>query len=150
METIVTRMRIFKQGMCVKLKKSQNCLNGTRTHGPTASCRPLAPAPAFLQGSGDRRISSALDAPPCLEGLLRDGETAGRVPAGASDLQSGAFTDYTNSGLCFRRSAGSFSACGEQARQRPHGAGASVCAAISVSGESGECHWALSAIPRAV
>src|SRR6202790_536407 len=110
----------------------------------------MAPTPAVLQRPGDGTVSAALDASSCFERLLWDGETAGRVSAGAPDVQSGALADCADSGLCFGRCSGPFSAGCEQARERPDARGAAVCAAILVSGESGECNRALSAVPRAV
>src|SRR6266481_3793346 len=122
----------------------------SKSYGPTARCRPVAPAPAVLQRPGDGAVSPALDAPPCFERLLRDGEAAGRVPTSSSDVQPGAFADYADSGLCFGRCSGPFSAGCQQARERPDAGGAAICAAIFVSGESGECDRALSALPRVV
>src|SRR6266853_590656 len=122
----------------------------SKNHGPTASCRPVAPTSAVLQRPGDGAVSPALDAPPCSERLLRDGEVAGRVPAGAPDVQPGAVADHADSGLCFGRRTGPFSAGGEQGGERPDAGGAAVRAAIFVSGESGERNWALSAVSGAV
>src|SRR6266853_3290415 len=119
----------------------------SKNHGPTASCRPVAPTPAVLQRPGDGAVSPALDAPPCFERLLRDGEAAGRVPAGASDVQSGALADRADSGLCFGRGSGPFSAGCKQARERPDTGRTAVCAAIFVSSESGERNRTLSAVP---
>src|SRR5260370_2019864 len=122
----------------------------SKSYGPTASCRPVAPTPAVLQRPGDGAVSPALDASPCFERLLRDGETAGRVSAGAPDVQSGALADYADSGLCVGRCSGPFSAGCEQASERPDGGGAAVCAAIFVLGENRECDWALFAVTGVV
>src|SRR5260370_20094805 len=104
----------------------------SKSYGPTASCRPVAPTPAVLQRPGDGAVSPALDASPCFEGLLRDGEAARRIPTGASDIQSGALADRADSGLCFGRCSGPFSSGCEQARERPDAGGAAGCAAITV------------------
>src|ERR1035437_6623659 len=143
------RFRAGKSAGSIKLK-NRRCIKWNRSHGPTARCRPVAPAPAVLQRPGDGAVSPALDAPPCFERLLRDGEAAGRVPAGAPNVQSGALADRADSGLCFGRGAGPFSAGCDEARERPDGRGAAVCAGIFVSGEYGECNRALSAVPRVV
>src|ERR1019366_8482782 len=143
------RFRAGKSAGSIKLK-NRRCIKWNRSHGPTARCRPVAPAPAVLQRPGDGAVSPALDAPPCVERLLRDGEAAGRISAGASDVQSRAFADHADSGLCFGRCAGSFFAGCEQAGERSDAGRAAVCAAIFVSGESGERNRALSAVPRAV
>src|ERR1019366_7680853 len=143
------RFRAGKSAGSIKLK-NRRCIKWNRSHGPTARCRPVAPAPAVLQRPGDGAVSPALDAPPCFERLLRDGEAAGRVPTGASDVQSGALADHADSGLCFGRASAPFSAGCEQAREGTDAGGAAVCAAIFVSSESGEYNRALSAVPRAV
>src|ERR1700675_611451 len=122
----------------------------SKSYGPTASCRPVAPPPAILQRPGDGALSPALDAPSCFEGLLRDGEAAGRIPTSASDVQPGALADRADSGLCFGRCSGPFSAGCEQARERPDAGRAAICAAIFVSGESGKRNRALSTIPGVV
>src|ERR1019366_6863406 len=121
----------------IKLK-NRRCIKWNRSHGPTPRSRAMAPAPAVLQRPGDGAVSPALDAPPCVERLLRDGEAAGRISAGASDVQSRAFADHADSGLCFGRCAGPFFAGCEQAGERSDAGRAAVCAAIFVSGESGE------------
>src|ERR1700678_2604953 len=134
---------------CIKLTNRRS-IRRSRAHGSIASCRPLAPAPAVLQRPGDGTLSPALEAPPRPERLLRNGQVARRVPAGASDVQSGAIPDHANSGLCFWRGAGSFFAGCCKTGKGSDGAGAAVCAAIFVSGASGECNRALSALSRAV
>ena len=116
----------------------------------TARHPSLASAPAVLQGSGHGRISSAVDAAACAQRLLRHGEVAGRVSQRSSELQSGAVADGADSGLCGGNGAGSISESGGQAGQRSYAGGATVRVAVSVSGESAECDWAVSAVPGIV
>ena len=87
-----------------------------------------------------------MDAPARAERLLRDGEVAGRVSQRSPELQPGAVADGADSGLCGGYGArsipqGCFQACPGSFR-----GGAAVRAAVSVSGKSAECDWALSAI----
>src|SRR5580658_1255449 len=85
---------------CIKLTNRRS-IRRSRAHGSIASCRPMAPAPAVLQRPGNGTLSPALDAPSRLKRLLRHGQVAGRVPAGASDFQLGAVPGHPDSGLCF-------------------------------------------------
>src|ERR1700683_875651 len=102
-------------------------------HARLASDFSLASTPAFLQGFGDGRIPFAMDAVARAQGLLRDGEAAGRVSQCPPELQSGALADRANSGLC-----------------SGNGAGAELRAAILVSGQSSQPDCEVSALPGVV
>src|ERR1700722_19066876 len=108
----------------------------------------LASAPAFLQRSGDGRIPFALGAVARAQGLLRHGQTARRVSQRSSEFQSGAIADGTDSGLRRGDGEGSVSERGREAGQGSLPRGAPLRIAISVSGQSAECDWTLSAVPR--
>src|ERR1700691_468398 len=119
-------------------------------HARLASDFSLASTPAFLQGFGDGRIPFAMDAVARAQGLLRDGEAAGRVSQCPPELQSGALADRANSGLCSGNGAGSVFRRGCQIWQGFDGEGADLRAAIFVSGQSSQPDCEVSALPGVV
>src|SRR3954451_12269900 len=68
----------------------------SETDADLARSLPLAPAPTVLQRSGHRKIPITLGAVARAQGLLRNGEAAGRISHRPPDDQPGSFFDLAD------------------------------------------------------